>query len=100
MCVGLHTEYHHKPNQKYTKPQTTYIYVQLSIRFNGVKLFVNATYINIPVQQQIHFVGCHFYRLTDVQFHETLSNTRFTNKIFTGGSLSEGYVDQYLLLVL
>ena len=36
---------------------------------DGVKLFVNATYINMPVQQQIHFVGCHFCRLTDVQFH-------------------------------
>ena len=30
--------------------------------------------------------------------NETLSNTRFTNKISSGGSLSEGYVDQYFFL--
>ena len=32
--------------------------------------------------------------------NETLSNNRFTNKISSGGSLSEGYVDQYFLAYL
>ena len=32
--------------------------------------------------------------------NKTLSNTRFTNKISSGGSLSEGYVDQYFLAYL
>ena len=32
--------------------------------------------------------------------NETLSNTRFANKISSGGSLSEGYVDQYFLAYL
>ena len=43
--------------------------VKWNLPWNGVKLFVNATYIstfNMPVQQQIHFVGCHFWRLTEM----------------------------------